>query len=380
MVALLALLGVAGCSSSGSKSAGPGLSGGAASGGIDPDVQKAYDKYVKNDMPGVPISLLQAAKDEGAVTWYSYTVFDSTLKEFNKRFPFIKVNQVSLTGATLDQRLLSERAAGLKNQDLFTSSESTVLTAIDKNYCQSYRPSSDADYAAADKVSNLAYRWGGGQIGILYNPTVMNDSDIDALKNTTWDTLTDSRWKGKKFGWLDVELGFSGTLPNYYLYQKYGPNIFSNYVSVQGKPSIYGGVATLTPALVQGEIDMTGPATLSQAVSLYDSGAPIAWTVPTPVLATTYLGCVMANAPHPNAAKLLWEFILSDEGQKLLAPTGSISFRKGFDSLSAFPSKLKDESWFSAPKLSDVYSYKPADVTANSAAMIKAWRASIGGR
>ena len=33
---------------------------------------------------------------------------------------------------------------------------------------------------------------------------------------------------------------------------------------------------------------------------------------------------VLKNAPHPNAGKLLFDFILSEEGQKLMAESGEL--------------------------------------------------------
>jgi iron(III) transport system substrate-binding protein len=51
-------------------------------------------------------------------------------------------------------------------------------------------------------------------------------------------------------------------------------------------------------------------------------GAPVQWIKMEPLVATmNYISMVKA-APHPNAAKLLMEFMLSDEGQQVLAGTG----------------------------------------------------------
>jgi iron(III) transport system substrate-binding protein len=48
-------------------------------------------------------------------------------------------------------------------------------------------------------------------------------------------------------------------------------------------------------------------------------GAPVRWIKMEPLLETVNLVALLKDAPHPNAARLLVEFILSDDGQKVLA-------------------------------------------------------------
>jgi iron(III) transport system substrate-binding protein len=48
-------------------------------------------------------------------------------------------------------------------------------------------------------------------------------------------------------------------------------------------------------------------------------GAPAGWIKMQPLLETVNLLALLKDAPHPNAARLLAEFILSDEGQKVFA-------------------------------------------------------------
>jgi iron(III) transport system substrate-binding protein len=48
-------------------------------------------------------------------------------------------------------------------------------------------------------------------------------------------------------------------------------------------------------------------------------GAPVQWIKMEPLLQTTSLVGLLKDAPHPNAARLFIEYVLSDEGQKVLA-------------------------------------------------------------
>jgi iron(III) transport system substrate-binding protein len=56
--------------------------------------------------------------------------------------------------------------------------------------------------------------------------------------------------------------------------------------------------------------------------------AEIVFTNPTPALVGGNFG-IYGNAPHPHAAALFIDFVLSAEGAKILAGTGRIPRRKG---------------------------------------------------
>jgi len=48
-------------------------------------------------------------------------------------------------------------------------------------------------------------------------------------------------------------------------------------------------------------------------------GAPVEWIKMQPLLEVTSVVSIVKDAPHPNAARLLVEFVLSREGQEILA-------------------------------------------------------------
>jgi iron(III) transport system substrate-binding protein len=59
------------------------------------------------------------------------------------------------------------------------------------------------------------------------------------------------------------------------------------------------------------------------------AGAPVRWLKMEPVLQTMGLVSITGNGPHPNAAKLMVEFMLSEEGQKILAENDYIPAHPG---------------------------------------------------
>lgn len=56
---------------------------------------------------------------------------------------------------------------------------------------------------------------------------------------------------------------------------------------------------------------------LSRVTVLKERGAPIDWTTLGPVLVILSGHGIVTRAPHPNAARLFTDFLLSKEGQRL---------------------------------------------------------------
>ena len=88
------------------------------------------------------------------------------------------------------------------------------------------------------------------------------------------------------------------------------------------QPSLREGHELLAQLVVAGEgvYDINIPA--SSVERMKERGAPIDWTALGPVPAIMVGAGIATGAPHPNAAKLFLEFVLSREGQKLMQTPG----------------------------------------------------------
>ena len=74
--------------------------------------------------------------------------------------------------------------------------------------------------------------------------------------------------------------------------------------------------------VISGELGVSPTAFLSHARVSISKGAPIKW-IPMDLVPTNAGGVALpANAPHPHAALLFNDFLLSPEGQKFLAKYG----------------------------------------------------------
>jgi iron(III) transport system substrate-binding protein len=62
-----------------------------------------------------------------------------------------------------------------------------------------------------------------------------------------------------------------------------------------------------------------------------DKGAPMNWVGLQPVPVDLHPVSIGKNAPHPNVARLFYDYLLSEEGQKLIVSFRRISPRIGMD-------------------------------------------------
>jgi len=88
------------------------------------------------------------------------------------------------------------------------------------------------------------------------------------------------------------------------------------------KPDVRKGHVLLAELIAAGEIPVGLTAYHSNAESLKKRGAPIDWVPMPPVVARSQGIAVGRNAPHPHAALAFVDFVLSPEGQGILASMG----------------------------------------------------------
>lgn len=345
---------------------------------ISPDVQKAYDGYVKDNMPGFKIEDVQAAKADGTLTYLlpNSNSNVAAIKAFQERFPFVKVTPLQMSGGSAAERFLAEQRAGHRGIDVVNlTDEIIMLDAAKEGLCERYVPSNDASYADSAKQAGngLAYRYGGLLMGIVFDPNRLTPEQIDSLSE--WSALVDPKWKGKTFGWISPNAGGSVVFSNVYLQQKYGKEFWQKHRDLVGRLNVYEGTNALTQAVLQGEVEATGPASTGGPQGLWDRGAPIAWIVPKPTMAVPMAGCIAKGAPKPAAARLFWDWLLSDEAQIVMGELGSFTYKKGLE-LKA-PAKLAAEPWFKPVDYTDVVDISNDTLKKERQAVSEAWHAAF---
>ncbi|HUP93297.1 MAG TPA: extracellular solute-binding protein [Burkholderiales bacterium] len=145
-----------------------------------------------------------------------------------------------------------------------------------------------------------------------YNTSAIKKEDLPR----TYEDLLNPKWKGK----LGIEAGnddWFGKIVSEMGEQK-GLKLFREMVATNGL-SVRKGHTLLNNLVISGEVPF--------AVTMYNylpqeskkKGAPIDWIALEPVVARANGVGVARRAPHPHAALLFYDFLISEEGQKLFA-------------------------------------------------------------
>jgi iron(III) transport system substrate-binding protein len=149
-----------------------------------------------------------------------------------------------------------------------------------------------------------------------YNTQKVKRSDLPA----TYEGFTDPKLKGL-IGIEATDAEWMATL-----IKTWGPEKGNDYFRrlAAMKPDVRKGHVLLAELVAAGEVPVGLTMYNSNIESLKRKGAPIDF-VPIPPVAARPQGIGVAkNAPHPNAAALFADFVLSPEGQRLFESMGRV--------------------------------------------------------
>ena len=130
--------------------------------------------------------LIAAAKAEGKLVLYTANyaeVEQDVIREFNKRFPEIKVEMVRAPGGQLITRVKTEAAAGKLIADIVDHSDRALMLPL-ADLFQDYAPPNAADYDPAALVSPKFWPRLTAVWSIAYNTELVKDPP------KTWMDLT----------------------------------------------------------------------------------------------------------------------------------------------------------------------------------------------
>jgi iron(III) transport system substrate-binding protein len=145
-----------------------------------------------------------------------------------------------------------------------------------------------------------------------YNTNVVKKAELPKR----FEDLLDPRWKGRLaieerdddwFGRLAEAMG-----------EKKAVELFRRVVAANGM-SVRKGHSLLGNLVVSGEVPFALASHYNVSESAKKQGAPVGWIALEPLVARANGIAVARKAPHPYAALLFYDWLISDEGQRLLA-------------------------------------------------------------
>ncbi|UUE28829.1 substrate-binding domain-containing protein (plasmid) [Rhodococcus qingshengii] len=256
--------------------------------------------------------VVAAAEREGTVTLYSSqntTILDSVKSAFHAKYPEITLEYVRGTDADLNPRVEMENKTGKGIADVHVVTDTAwIASAADSgSYSQELRgPSFDNPVYQPDSSikNNRMFLNVAATFGLGWN------TDAVATNLTDPRDVLDPKYKGRVG--VVSPVGIASYVDLYRFYRENFGDDFQQRLAAQ-EPRIYPSALGIAQALTSGEI-VVAPM-VQPLVQEVKSGAPVNWTLPTPSWGTPFYGHIASVAPHPNAAQVLADFLVSTEGQ-----------------------------------------------------------------
>jgi iron(III) transport system substrate-binding protein len=262
-------------------------------------------------------NVVSAADGEGKVTIYSSQgtqQLDDVAARFNKKYPKIKVEVVRGLDGELAPKVEAEKRTGKGIADVFVSASLPWITANASGYEKPLGPSFDA--AAYDKATSVP-----ASSYFLINAAILTfgwNTKLYPKGLKDYSDLLAPELAGGKIGVIKPA---APSMVDFYLYleENYGAD-FVKKLAAQ-KPRIYPSALPMGQALTSGEI--AAGSFVQPLIDEKTSGAPVDWGLAKKSWGALFYGMALKSAPHPNAAQLLADFLVTDQGQQAIARKGA---------------------------------------------------------
>jgi len=263
--------------------------------------------------------VVAAAKQEGKVSVYSGYLSptnDAIAKAFEAKYG-IKVETLQARGNELRERLRIEQATGRPIGDVSHSAVFVLLSNLQNEKTLApigWVPNASRLNAAFKSVANeyfvpiftINY-------GILVNTRLVKPED----EPKSWLDLHNPKWQGKILS-DDPRAAGGGRVMFMMTVDKFGRE-YQEKLATQ-KVTFARDYNESTRRVARGEYPIYLPYILSDFINL--GGLPVKYIIPTEgVTYGSYGVAISKTAPHPNAARLMANFYLSEEVQAIYAKT-----------------------------------------------------------
>lgn len=260
-------------------------------------------------------ALVKEAKNEKSVIWYA-PMNREDLRQFTAAFeteyPFLKVEVLTGGPQSLLNRILTEHRAGRYNYDtlnirssaLYTLKKAGAIGRYESPFRRGLRP------GFYDKDGYFNGIWASLMV-YLYNTKQVSRAQAPR----TIDDLLQPKWKGKMGMDQDAD-DWLAALLEYYGDDK-GKQIARSLGAQQ--LNIRNGRTLVSQLVAAGEFPIQIDAHHHEAVALRKAGAPVDYVFPEPFIPVKSVSSFVMSSqpPHPYAAALLADFMLSKKGQEI---------------------------------------------------------------
>jgi iron(III) transport system substrate-binding protein len=271
--------------------------------------------------------VIEGAKKEGKVIWYTTMTIDQSkqvVDQFEKKYPFLKVEFFRTGGGPLLNKILTEARGGRHAWDVLVGRGEMMLPLKERNLLASY-VSPETKMIDKDLFDSKGF-WASYYVNTYvlgWNTKLVKKDDVPK----TYDALLDPKWKGgqisfdtEAFGMLQGLIGVWG---------KEKAVAYFKRLAAQ-EPVLKRGNTERVQLAVAGEYPLI--VAYNQTIErMTQRGAPVDWLALEPAVVQVNPVMLAAKAPNSNGGRLLIDFVLSKEGQEMLRGMQRIPVRKDVD-------------------------------------------------
>jgi iron(III) transport system substrate-binding protein len=269
--------------------------------------------------------LIAGAKAEGKVVLYGNLSADHLEKakvDFEKRYP-VKLDSYRASGERIANRVLTEFRGGKLAADVIGPSNEHVPALIKAGILGRYDSPERKAYFETHRDREGYWTAYDYNIAIIaHNTRLVAPGDAPRK----YEDFLDPKWKGNFALDMDPDKALMGWLKIWGTEKtrRYLQGITKNEVVVRK------GHTLLAQLLCAGEFKAAIDLYAYRVADLKNTkGCPVEILYPDPTPATPSPLGVAKKAPHPFAAALLTDYLLSDGAQKMFVDLGRISGRRG---------------------------------------------------
>ncbi|HEY7555485.1 MAG TPA: extracellular solute-binding protein [Candidatus Binatia bacterium] len=275
------------------------------------DVLKNYQNLSEKERQS---KLVQGAKKEGSMVFYGTTAIDHLKRifdEFNKRYPFIKIDNYRSGSANVYNKITTEARGNRYVVDVIDLEPDTVYGLAKSGLVASYfspsRKEIMEEFMDKDGFWTAYYQL---PVVLGYNTTKIKKAEAPK----SYEDLLDPKWEGR-FSLDTSDAQNMGTLLEYWGKER-GIQYFEKLAS--NNPSLRRGKTLQAQIVASGEVDFAPWLYGYRVLQMKQTGAPLDVVLFKPTLSVpTYL-LLAKNAPHPNSAALFIDWMLSPDGMRFL--------------------------------------------------------------
>ncbi len=295
-------------------------------------------KSVASDLDVSPdqSTLVEGAKKEGKLVWYTGATTEEAagiLAKFKEKYPFIDVSEYyASTAGKILAKLQAEHDANKVQADVVENGDIGGFAQMkEKSWLAEFKSGEMASYEPYAKDEGFWTAWLQTAIVMGYDSTALKGDEIP----DSWTDLADPRFKDR-IGFQDETSGYQYT--QWYVLRNvlgddFWPSVGDN------DPVILGGNPDIIQSVLRGEL-LLGGQTWSNLAAKFGADTPYTAVFPKEGVPTAVRPvAVLEAAPHPYAARLFVDWLISEEGQTaMLNVVGDYSARSGMPSPEGLPS------------------------------------------